>query len=103
MSYVIHAEFLVKEDKINYFKKIILAHAHESITTEKGCQIFDVCQCPDKKNLFFLYEVYFNEDEYFSHRSTERYKNVIQEISKCVIKNDGNLFFKRQVLTKIIN
>ena len=103
MSYVIHAEFLVKEDKINYFKKIILAHAHKSLTTEKGCQIFDVCQSPKKNNLFFLYDVYLNEEEYFLHRSTKRYNNVIQEISKCVIKNDGDLFFKRQVLKKITN
>ncbi len=101
MTYVVHAEFLVKEDKIDYFKKIILNHANQSITKEKGCKVFDVCQSITKKNVFFLYEVYINENEYFLHRKTKRYKKIIQEIRTCVINIGNDLFFKRQVLKKL--
>ena len=55
----INGEFLVKEDKIDYFKKIILNHANQSITKEKGCKVFDVCQSTTKKNIFFSLFFYY--------------------------------------------
>ena len=93
MTYVVHAEFLVKEDKIDYFKKIILNHANQSITKEKGCKVFDVCQSTTNKKIFFLYEVYINENEYFL-RHYIKIGNRVKLKKQVVIKfSEFNLAF----------
>lgn len=65
--FVVAAEFRIKPDRIEDFKKLIDWQAERSITEEKGCLQFDVCQREDEPGTFLLYEVYtdahaFDED-----------------------------------------
>lgn len=65
--FVVAAEFRIKPDRIEDFKKLIDWQAERSIAEEKGCQQFDVCQREDEPGTFLLYEVYtdaaaFDED-----------------------------------------
>ena len=101
MSYTVSAEFLVKEDKIKEFEKLILEHAHQSVSSESGCFVFDVLKSKEIKNYYFLYEIYENEIQYQVHRDTKRYKKNIKIIESLVLKNNNNLFHRRHVFEKI--
>ena len=56
--FVIIAEFRIKSDRIEDFRKLIAWQAGRSVAEEPGCLQFDVCQYPEEPELFVLYEVY---------------------------------------------
>ncbi|MDX9862380.1 MAG: putative quinol monooxygenase [Rhodospirillales bacterium] len=56
--FVVAAEFRIKPDRIEDFKKLIDWQAERSIAEENGCVQFDVCQREDDPGAFLLYEVY---------------------------------------------
>ncbi len=56
--FVITAEFRIKSDRIEDFRKLIAWQAGRSVAEEPGCLQFDVCQDPEKPEVFLLYEVY---------------------------------------------
>lgn len=65
--FVVVAEFRIKPDRIEDFKKLIDGQAERSIAEEKGCLQFDICQRENQPATFLLYEVYtdaraFDED-----------------------------------------
>lgn len=65
--FVIAAEFHIKADRIEDFRKLIAWQAGRSVAEEPGCIQFDVCQDQETPELFLLYEVYtdaraFDED-----------------------------------------
>ena len=103
MSYTVSAEFLVKEDKIKEFEKLILEHAYQSVSTESGCFVFDVLKSKERKNLYLLYEIYENETQYQVHRDSKRYKKNIKIIENLVIKQNNDLFNRRHIFEKISN
>jgi len=76
--FVVAAEFRIKPDRIEDFKKLIDWQAERSIAEEKGCLQFDVCQRGDEPGIFLLYEVYtdataFDED----HLNIPRFESFL--------------------------
>ncbi len=56
--FVITAEFRIKTDRIEDFRKLIAWQAGRSVAEEPGCLQFDVCQDPEMPEVFLLYEAY---------------------------------------------
>lgn len=63
--------FKVKPALLDEFRIAILANASESITLEKGCRLFDVCELTD--GTFVLYELYDDEAAFAAHLKTKHF------------------------------
>ena len=55
-------EFRIKPAHVDAFDAAIRANARASAELEPGCRQFDVCRDPDDPALFFLYELYDDEE-----------------------------------------
>ncbi len=55
-------EFRIHESFIDAFAAAISDNARASRESEPGCRQFDVCRDPADPSLFFLYELYDDED-----------------------------------------
>lgn len=71
--YVVTVVFETKAEKHDSFRKAVLRQAQNSITKEEGCHRFDVCQDPDDKTRFFLYEIYDDKAAFDLHLQSEHY------------------------------
>lgn len=71
--YVVCVTVYVKEENQEEFTKATLENAKN--TREESLNLrFDVLQCLDDPNRFFLYEVYKDESGFVSHKETDHYK-----------------------------
>ena len=71
--YVVCVTVYVKEENQEEFTKATLENAKN--TREESLNLrFDVLQCLDNPNRFFLYEVYKDESGFVSHKETDHYK-----------------------------
>ncbi|MGY9016060.1 MAG: putative quinol monooxygenase [Rhodospirillales bacterium] len=71
--FVITVKFEAKPECVEDFKTAVLLQAHNSVTREEGCQVFDVSVPIGGENEFFLYEVYDDEAAFEEHLKTEHY------------------------------
>jgi quinol monooxygenase YgiN len=60
-------EFRIKPAHVDAFDVAIRANAQASVEREPGCRQFDVCRDPTEPTLFFLYELYDDEDAIQAH------------------------------------
>jgi autoinducer 2-degrading protein len=60
-------EFRIRPAYIGAFDAAIRANAQASTRHEPGCRQFDVCRDPADATLFFLYELYDDEDAIQAH------------------------------------
>jgi autoinducer 2-degrading protein len=60
-------EFRIRPAYIGAFDAAIRANARASTRHEPGCRQFDVCRDPADATLFFLYELYDDEDAIQAH------------------------------------
>lgn len=86
--FVVAADFRIKPDRIEDFKKLIDWQSSRSIAEEKGCLQFDVCQRENEPGTFLLYEVYtdaaaFDED----HLNVPRFEAFLGR-AKPMIEGD---------------
>jgi autoinducer 2-degrading protein len=65
-------KLFIKEECIEDFKKITFYNSENS-RKEPNCLRFDVLQSADNAGLFFLYEIYRDDDAIAHHRTTEHY------------------------------
>ena len=73
--YVVTVEFLIHPEHTDSFKTLVLQQAENSLSKERDCHIFDVCQHHSETNRFYLYEIYSNEDAFQEHLKTDHFKN----------------------------
>ncbi|NPE07433.1 MAG: antibiotic biosynthesis monooxygenase [Asgard group archaeon] len=71
--YVVCVTVYVKEENRNEFIKAVLENAKNTRKESLNFR-FDVLQCLDDPNQFFLYEVYKDESGFVSHKETNHYK-----------------------------
>lgn len=71
--YVVCVTVYVKEENRNEFIKAVLENAKNTRKESLNFR-FDVLQCLDDPNRFFLYEVYKDESGFASHKETDHYK-----------------------------
>ena len=72
--YVIHAQLVIKEDRVDDFIREIKLDAVGSVNEEQGCLRFDVFQDIKTPNHIFLYEVYTNLSAFEYHVTTPHFK-----------------------------
>lgn len=60
-------DFRIKPLHVDAFDVAIRANAQASLDTEAGCRQFDVCRDPSDATLFFLYELYDDEEAIQAH------------------------------------
>jgi (4S)-4-hydroxy-5-phosphonooxypentane-2,3-dione isomerase len=67
-------EFHIKPAHVDAFDRAIVENARLSRETEPGCHQFDVCRDSADPKLFFLYELYDNDDAIQAHLRTPHYQ-----------------------------
>ena len=80
--FVVVVEFTVQTEFIDRFLERVMQQAQDSLKLEVDCHVFDVCICPEKKNLVFLYEVYTDKTAFEAHLVSAHFRefnNAVQE------------------------
>jgi autoinducer 2-degrading protein len=71
--FVIVVTFRIKPEHRAQFEQAILANAAESLASEPGCHLFDVCNDAVKDEIF-LYEVYQDPAAFDLHLASPHFK-----------------------------
>lgn len=71
--YAVVVHFEVKPDHTEEFLPLMMENAHASVTTEPGCQQFDVCVNDSDPAKVFLYEVYDDRAAFEAHMATDHF------------------------------
>lgn len=81
-SYVVIAEFVVKEDMLDSFLRHAFDDASHSLADEEGCLQFDVLRASDNPNGVLFYEVYRSKRAFDDHLLTphvERFRKILSD------------------------
>ena len=71
-------EFRIKPTHLAEFEHAIIENARASRETEPGCRQFDVCRDPAEPSVFFLYELYDDDEAIQAHLQTPHYLQMNQ-------------------------
>jgi (4S)-4-hydroxy-5-phosphonooxypentane-2,3-dione isomerase len=96
-SYVVLAEFRVKDGHAEAFHAYISEHAALS-RAEPDCHLFEVARDPADPHHVVLFERYTNEAAYLAHRATAHYARFLIWAQPLLEPSDGSLFLRRSVL-----
>ena len=69
-------EFQIKPAHVEAFDVAIRANARASLQLEVGCRQFDVCRDPGDACLFFLYELYDDDDAIHAHLQSPHFLDM---------------------------
>jgi len=96
MSFVVMAEFEIKDGRGDDFADYIKWHAQESLK-EKGCQLFKANRDSADPQRFVMYEIYDDEPSFLAHRETPHYARFVNEIvpDQLVMQGDAPFVFRR--------
>jgi autoinducer 2-degrading protein len=76
----------VKPDRIDEFLDGIHINALATLHDEPGCLRFDVHRSTERPDQFVLYEIYTDEDAFFTaHRQAPHYAAWRQVAERCVV------------------
>ncbi len=67
-------QFHIRPAFMDAFAAAIVDNARASRLSEPGCRQFDVCRDPATPQLFFLYELYDDEEAFQAHLATSHFK-----------------------------
>ena len=67
------AHLTCRPEAVEAFCARLLRHAATTLSEEKGCLRFDVHQSRDDPAVFFLHEIYADEDALAVHRASPHY------------------------------
>lgn len=90
--YVVTVEFILKSDHAAAFKTRVLQQAADSLSKERGCQVFDVCIDPGRAERIFLYEVYDDESAFKAHLASEHFRSFDADTSDWVSSKRVDIF-----------
>jgi len=84
---VIHTAHLTcSADVLDAFTARLLKHAANTLAAEPGCRAFDVHQEAARPTLFFLYEVYDDDDALAAHRRSPHYLQFREDTKDWVVE-----------------
>ena len=92
--YVIHAQLVIKEDRVDDFIREIKLDAVGSVNEEQGCLRFDVFQDIKTPNHIFLYEVYTNLSAFEYHVTTPHFKKWSDAAAEMFVSEKENIVIK---------
>ncbi len=98
MSYVVTAEFQIKQGRSDDFAEYIKWHGEQSMT-EPGCRLFTANRDAQNEHAFVMFEIYDNEAAIQAHRETPHYQRFLNEIVPDMLVMQGDVpFVSRGVL-----
>lgn len=66
-------QFDIKPDFVERFESALMQNAVTSLNEEPGCKFFDVCRDPADPTVFFLYELYENQEAIQAHMRSRHF------------------------------
>jgi autoinducer 2-degrading protein len=89
MAFTVLVTLDVRPDRIDEFLAGIITNAKASLRDEPGCLVFDVHRNHETPTRFHLYEIYADEDAFYTaHRSAPHYA-AWQEVARDCLVEDG--------------
>ncbi len=82
--FVITVVFECHAEQAEAFSAALGMQAHNSITKEQDCLVFDVCNDVEKPNRFFLYEVYSDEAAFDLHLKSDHFLEFDKKVASMV-------------------
>lgn len=73
---VLVVEFRIHAAFVSAFEAAITENACASVEREPGCRQFDVCRDPKDASLFFLYEVYEDDEAIEAHMRSPHFQSM---------------------------
>lgn len=55
---------------------------------ERGVRLFLPYQSPDAPKMFFVFELYENEQAWYDHQQTKHFKTIFASLSPCLAKRE---------------
>lgn len=86
MPQALIVEFQLLPQHVDTFAAAIESNAKTSLAFEPGCLQFDVCRDPEDPALFFLYEIYEDDDAITYHLSTPHFIAFDAQAKNWVVK-----------------
>lgn len=93
--FVVTVVFECHAGQTEAFAAALEAQAHNSVTKEQDCLVFDVCNDPEKPARFFLYEVYSDEAAFDLHLKSDHFRDFDQKVSEMLVSKTVGRWKKR--------
>jgi (4S)-4-hydroxy-5-phosphonooxypentane-2,3-dione isomerase len=77
-------EFHIEPAFVDAFAQAIADNARSSLQHEPGCRRFDICRDPQEAQLFFLYELYDDEEAVQAHLQSPHFLSFAQATAPWV-------------------
>jgi (4S)-4-hydroxy-5-phosphonooxypentane-2,3-dione isomerase len=90
--YVITVKFQVVEQYVNDFLTAMHKQAQDSLTLEKNCHYFDVCQNTTDGSIIFLYEIYQSEADFKDHLTSQHFLSFSKQVAPWVVSKTVESF-----------
>ena len=90
-------EIPVNHEHRDAFAAQLKDHASKTLAGEDGCLQFDAHNAPDDPNVFFIYEVYADEDAMAIHRASPQLANYREATAHMVIERKLNEWFVLEI------
>jgi quinol monooxygenase YgiN len=71
--YVVTVELKVTAKQVEAFRDAVLRQSRNTLANERDCHRFDVCTDPKDPTLFYLYEVYVDEEAFQAHLRSDHF------------------------------
>jgi autoinducer 2-degrading protein len=71
--FVVTVNFQINEEHLEMFMAAMIRQAQNSLTREKDCLQFDVCQDRENPERVFLYEIYSDRAAFDAHLETPHF------------------------------
>ncbi len=71
--FVVTVNFQIKKEHLEMFMAAMIRQAQNSLTREKDCLQFDVCQDRENPERVFLYEIYSDRAAFDAHLQTPHF------------------------------
>ena len=77
-------QFHIKPGFVEQFESAIKQNAVTSLNEEPGCKFFDVCRDPADPTVFFLYELYDNQEAIQAHMRSRHFLEFSEQTKDWV-------------------
>ncbi len=97
--FVITVLFECHVEQTEAFAAALETQAHNSVTKEQDCLVFDVCSDPEMPNRFFLYEVYSDEAAFDLHLKSDHFLDFDKKVAPMVASKTVGRWQKHPAVT----
>jgi autoinducer 2-degrading protein len=94
--FIVTVVFEVKFEYLQPFLTAMQAQAENSLSLEKDCHQFDVCQEIDDPNRIFLYEVYTDEPAFQMHLASEHFSKFSTHTQDWINAKNVNTWIRTE-------